>query len=243
MNRISANHMIHTYLGITINVSIVYKKSTAIGISIDGYGNIEVSVPKGTSDEQIIRILEKNWEMLQQKLNEMKDRMSGPKEKMYQPGEGFLYLGMEYPINISQDPTVEKDRVLFEEDILHIYVRELDDKKIQQALKRFYYRQCKTLVEKRVRFYQDYFKMKPRSITISDSKTTWGTCDSKMQLTFNWRLAMAPLHVIDYVVVHEMCHMVHLNHDRSFWRLVGKIMPNYKEMEQWLAASSWKMTV
>ncbi len=78
---------------------------------------------------------------------------------------------------------------------------------------------------------------------ISDSKSTWGTCDSMRQLTFNWKLAMAPLEVIDYVVVHEMCHLVHLNHDRSFWRLVGKILPNYEQRENWLALSSWKMNV
>ena len=54
---------------------------------------------------------------------------------------------------------------------------------------------------------------------------------------------MAPLNVIDYVVVHEMCHMVHLNHDRSFWRLVGKIIPDYEQRENWLNFSNWKMTV
>jgi len=57
------------------------------------------------------------------------------------------------------------------------------------------------------------------------------------------KLAMAPLEVIDYIVVHEMCHMVHLNHDRSFWRLVGKMLPDYEERESWLAQSSWKMVV
>ena len=54
---------------------------------------------------------------------------------------------------------------------------------------------------------------------------------------------MAPLEGIDYVVVHEMCHMVHLDHDRSFWRLVGTMSPNFKEQENWLAQSSWRMTV
>ncbi len=54
---------------------------------------------------------------------------------------------------------------------------------------------------------------------------------------------MAPLRVIDYVVVHEMCHMVHMNHDRSFWRLVGKIIPDYEQRENWLALSNWKMVV
>jgi predicted metal-dependent hydrolase len=54
---------------------------------------------------------------------------------------------------------------------------------------------------------------------------------------------MAPMKVNDYLLVQEMCHMIHLNHDRSFWRLVGKISPDYKEQEKWLALSSWKMTI
>ena len=115
--------------------------------------------------------------------------------------------------------------------------------RIKQALKRFYYQQCKALVEKSISIHQVNFKSKPSSVRISDSQTTWGTCDGRRKLTFNWKLAMAPQEVIDYVVVHEMCHMVHLNHDRSFWRLVGKIVPDYKSKENWLALSSWKMTV
>lgn len=164
-------------------------------------------------------------------------------KKSYDQDEKFLYLGKSYPIHTTQDITIIQDHVVFEGDILKIIVKQFEDDRIKQALKRFYYQQCKALVEQRIRFYQSNFKVKPRSIKISDSKRTWGTCDSKLQLTFNWRLAMAPLEVIDYVVVHEMCHMVHLNHDRSFWRLVGRIIPDYEEHENWLALSSWKMTI
>ena len=214
-----------------------------MGIYIDLYGNVEVQVPKGTPDEHVLQLLEEKWDWIQQKSKEMKDRMLGPKEKVYDHGESFLYLGNTYPIQISQDIDIKQDHVVFEGDKLHIYVKQLEDEKIKQALKRFYYQQCKALVEKSIQSYQSNFKIKPRSIRISDSKRTWGTCDSKQQLTFNWKLAMAPLKVIDYVVVHEMCHMVHLNHDRSFWRLVGKILPDYERRENWLALSSWKMTV
>ncbi|HWO97825.1 MAG TPA: SprT family zinc-dependent metalloprotease [Bacillus sp. (in: firmicutes)] len=235
--------MIHTYLGETIRFEIKYKNRTSIGISIDSYGNVEVQAPKGTPNERVLQLLEDKWDLIQQKLKEMKDRMHGPQEKSYEHGESFLYLGNAYRIQIFQDKNIEQDYVVFDGDKLHIYVKRLEDEKIKQALKRFYYQQCKALVEKSIAFYQSYFKTKPRSIRISDSKTTWGTCDSKLQLTFNWRLAMAPQKVIEYVVVHEMCHMVHLNHDRSFWRLVGKIMPDYKEQENWLALSNWKMTV
>ena len=235
--------MIHTYSGKTIRFEIKYKNRTSIGISIDGYGNVEVQAPKGTPDERVVQLLEEKWDFIQRNLKEMKDRLHGPQEKVYEHGEGFLYLGNTYPIQILQDKEIEQDYVVFEEEKLYIYVKLLEDEQIKQALKRFYYQQCKTIVEKSISVYQSNFKTKPRAIRISDSKTTWGTCDSKLQLTFNWRLAMAPQRVIDYVVVHEMCHMVHLNHDRSFWRLVGKIMPDYKEKENWLALSNWKMTV
>jgi predicted metal-dependent hydrolase len=235
--------MIHTYAGETIRFEIKCKNRATICITIDHYGNIEIQAPKGTPDEKVLQLLEKKWDLIQQKLNEMKDRMRGPQEKNYEHGENFLYLGETYPIRIIQEVTIERDYVVFEGDHLQIHVKLLEDDKVKQALKRFYYQQCKVLVELSIASHQSHFKTKPRSIRITDSKTTWGTCDSKLQLTFNWKLAMAPQKVIDYIVVHEMCHMVHLNHDRSFWRLVGKIMPDYKEQEYWLALSNWKMTV
>lgn len=235
--------MIHTYSGRTIRFEIKYKNRTSIGISIDSYGNVKVRAPKGTSNERVLQLLEEKWELIQEKSQEMQDRLQGTLEKVYVPGENFLYLGNTYPIQIIHDINIEQDHVVFEGETLHIFVKQQDDEKIKQALKRFYYQQCKALVEKSISSYQSNFKTKPRSIRISDNNRTWGTCDSKLQLTFNWRLAMAPREVIDYVVVHEMCHMVHLNHDRSFWRLVGKLMPDYKEKENWLALSNWKMTV
>ncbi|MGD6874607.1 M48 family metallopeptidase [Sutcliffiella horikoshii] len=235
--------MIHTYSGETMHFEIKYKNRKSIAIRMDVYGNVEVQAPKGTEDEKVIRLLEERWELIQEKSKEMKDRLRGQQEKEYSQEERVLYLGNTYPVKVYQDNTIEQDYVVFDEKHLNVYVKQVEDGKIKQALKRFYYQQCKAIVEKSVKSYQSNFKVKPRSIRISDSKTTWGTCDSQLQLTFNWKLAMAPMKVIDYVVVHEMCHMIHLNHDRSFWRLVGKISPDYKEQESWLAQSSWKMTI
>ncbi|MBM7662160.1 putative metal-dependent hydrolase [Bacillus mesophilus] len=235
--------MIHKFKNQTLRFEVEYRNRGSIRITMDHYGNIEVHAPKGTSMEKILSFIEGNWELIQQNLNEMKARLSGPQGKTYQPGETFLYLGKTYPIKIDQVETIERDHVEFKEDYLQIKVKQLEDEKIKQALKRFYHQQCKALVEDSIAKHQRHFKTKPKGIRITDSKTTWGTCDSKQLLTFNWKLAMAPQKVIDYVVVHEMCHMVHLNHDRSFWRLVGKLFPDYKEQEKWLASSNWKMTV
>ena len=235
--------MTHTFAGTTIDFNISYKKRKTIGIYIDFYGNIEVRVPKETAMDGIIALLEGKWDWIKLQSKEMKDRISGQIEKVYEHGEAFLYLGNSYPIIIVPNIDITKDYVLFEDDKLQIHVKEHNDASIKQALKRFYYQQCKALVEGRIRIYQPDFKTKTRSLRITDDNTNWGTCNSRYELTFNWKLAMAPIEVIDYVVVHEMCHMVHLNHERSFWRLVGKILPDYEQRSNWLALSSWKMTV
>ncbi|SCP96102.1 M48 family metallopeptidase [Anaerobium acetethylicum] len=235
--------MTHSFSGETIGYNLIYKKRKTMGIYIDCYGNIEVRVPKDTSAESVEKMIEAKWNWIVKTSSEMKERTKGFREKTYEHGENFLYLGKTYPIRILPDEAAERDFVVLREEVLHVHVREHEDEKIRQALKRFYYQQCKSLVEGRIRTYQSHFKTKPKGIKISDNKANWGTCDSKYQMTFNWKLAMAPMEVIDYVVVHEMCHMVHLNHERSFWRLVGKIMPDYEERQKWLAMSSWKMVV
>ncbi|WP_226673843.1 M48 family metallopeptidase [Rossellomorea aquimaris] len=235
--------MKHTHSGETIHFELTYKNRKSTGIYLDNYGNIEVLAPKGTSEESVIRLLEDNWEKVLLKSKEIKDRLNGPQLKTYQKGEPFLYLGKSFPIEVHHNPDIEQDHVTLKGEILNVQVKEVEDKQIKQALKRFYYQRCKAIVERSISIHQPNFKIKPRSVRISDSQTTWGTCDGRRRLTFNWKLAMAPQDVIDYVVVHEMCHMVHLNHDRSFWRLVGNIVPDYKEKEQWLAKTSWKMTV
>ncbi len=235
--------MTHTFYDTTIDYNIIYKKRKSIGVYIDFYGQIEVHAPKGTPLEAIVLVLEDKWDSMIQKSREMKDRLEIPREKIYNHGEVFLYLGISYPILICANLELKQDYVVFEQGKLVVNVKQHKDELIRQALKRFYYQQCKAFVESRIRIYQAEFKMKPRSLRITDDNSNWGSCNSKLELTFNWKLAMAPMEVIDYVVVHEMCHMVHLNHDRSFWRLVGKILPDYERRSNWLALSGWKMLV
>jgi predicted metal-dependent hydrolase len=233
--------MRHTFLDETIEYDLFYKKRCSMGIYIDAYGRVVVQVPDETRDERVLQLLEDKWDWIKRNKKEMQERMSGQKRRVYENGEIFQYLGDEYPLEIVQDMDIKQDLVVIKDGNLVIYVKQYEDALIKQALKRFYYQKCKALVERRIRFYQSSFKLKPRSIRIIDNNSRWGTCDSNLHLTFNWKLAMAPLEVIDYIIVHEMCHMVHLNHDRSFWRLVGKLLPDYVERESWLAQSSWKM--
>jgi predicted metal-dependent hydrolase len=78
-------------------------------------------------------------------------------------------------------------------------------------------------------------------ITLRDQRSRWGSCSSKGTLSFNWRLVLAPHDVLDYVVVHEMCHLVELNHGPSFWKLVERRRPHYRESKDWLDEHGWEI--
>ena len=229
--------------GDSITYQLTYKKRKSLGIYVDAYGNIELRVPRSTSDEAIENLLMKKWSWVISKHKEARERTRGFKEKTYDDGEHFMYLGVNYPIQIILDETEKKGKVVFEHDTLKLTVKAPDEELMKKLMQRFYKQQCRKLVDERIRRYQPNFKVKPKDFKINGDKRTWGTCNSLREMTFNWKLAMAPPAVIDYIVIHEMCHMVHLNHDRSFWRLVGKLMPNYQEKEAWLQQSHWKMVV
>lgn len=114
---------------------------------------------------------------------------------------------------------------------------------IQQALQRFYTKKTKQYVKKRMPHFQTLIGVKAKSITVLDSPRTWGTCNSNRELTFNYKLIMAPPIVIDYVIIHELCHIHHMNHDRSFWRKVGMYDPNYKQHQAYLEKFGGVMTI
>ncbi len=81
------------------------------------------------------------------------------------------------------------------------------------------------------------------SITIRDQKSRWGSCSGRGTLSFNYRLMMAPPKILDYVVVHELCHLTHMNHSKDFWNMVDSILPDYKESKQWLKDHGSELTV
>ena len=81
------------------------------------------------------------------------------------------------------------------------------------------------------------------SITIRDQKTRWGSCSSRGTLSFNYRLIYGPAGPLDYVVVHELCHLTHMNHSKDFWNMVERIMPDYRIYKQWLREHGQELTL
>ena len=96
-------------------------------------------------------------------------------------------------------------------------------------------------IPKRVSYYAKQIGVTYEKITIRNQKTRWGSCSSKGNLNFNCLLMLTPPEVIDYVIVHELCHRKEMNHSRVFWAEVEKVIPNYKEQVKWLKENGGKI--
>jgi len=208
-----------------IEFNVQYGKGRKLSLHIDSIGHITVKAPKGTVEEVITSAVRQNGQMILDQLQAIAKAREIPKTREYQEEGKFLHVGKEY--------------------FLHelIETGELDEEELKKNLKKFYFASCKKIVGERIGRYQNELRVKPKSVEIVESTTKWGSCSSDKKLTFNYRLAMAPLEVIDYVIIHELCHLLHMNHDRSFWRRVGSIMPDYKEKQDYLARHGQSMTL
>lgn len=113
----------------------------------------------------------------------------------------------------------------------------------EKRLEAIYRDAAREYFPKRVSYFSHVLGVSYGKITIRDQKTRWGSCSSKGNLSFNWRLILAPPNVLDYVVVHELCHRKEMNHSQRFWALVESVMPEYREYRKWLKENGNKLTL
>ncbi len=162
-----------------------------------------------------------NWTKL-----ERKDPKFSKKE--FVNGEGFLYLGKYYKLYIVKDQT---EPLRFENGF---YLSESALPNAKEIFIEWYKEQAFRKISERVSFYANAGGFKYKRVGITSTMKRWGSCSSDNSLNFSWRLIMAPLRVIDYVVAHELAHTLEKNHSKNFWSIVKALMPAYKKQEMWL---------
>ena len=156
----------------------------------------------------------------------MRDPKFSPKE--FVNGEGFLYLGRYYRLKIVDDQEVPLE---FENGFY------LSRNALPQARKVFiewYKKMAYKKISERVRWYAQKRGFKYNKVNITNAQKRWGSSSSNRNLNFPWRLIMAPLPVIDYVVIHELVHLEEKNHTKLFWNKVKMLMPDYEKYKDWL---------
>ena len=196
---------------------------------------VQVIIPQGLSDVRIEQIIREKTSWIRDKLRKQ-SLMRPKKPKEYVSGEAFAYLGKNYRLKLAQGSseavklTLGKLVVGADTDIK----RDLTSWYLQHAEKR--------LNEKVVRFAQ-VIGVEPKTVKVKDYKSRWGSCSNLGDISFHWAIIMAPHYIVDYVVVHELCHMIHHNHSPSFWQQVEKVLPNYRDYRDWLKFNGQELKV
>jgi len=208
------------------------KKSASIEV-VDG--TVKIIVPKNLSQARVEQLVAKRIGWIKQKFK-IQSEIVLPKPKEYVSGESFTYLGKNYRLKLIPGAT---DGVKLKAGYLTISCpKDLSDKAragfVRPSLEQWYLSHALDRLTEKTRRFAKVLGVKPKSIKVRDYKARWGSCSASGDVSYNWRIIMAPHHIVDYVVVHELCHMLEHNHSPRYWRHVENVIPGYLEDRQWL---------
>ncbi len=199
---------------------------------------VVLSVPKFVTDSEIDNIIERKINWIRNKLAIEKTNNFNIKKK-YENGEKFLYFGSEYSLKIKHS---NSDNVYLDNNIMIVEVNNNSKAvHIRNILNNWYIAESKKYLIKTTNYYEVLIGVSVNKLIFGKYKSKWGSCNSKKTISYDWRIIMAPLEVIHYLIIHELCHIKHLNHSNDFWKTVEKYMANYKLQKKWLKTNSSKL--
>ena len=230
-----------------INYEIIRTNRKTMGIIVDHERNLIVRSPKNTTETKIEEVLKKKTNWILSKLKEMDKIKPAPKEKEFMTGEKLPYLGRRYRMEVNQAENSKVEVKLYQGKFIIDYPVELEEKKEQRrekirvALIEWYREHAKEKINERVDKYKVKLDVEPNNVVVKKQKKRWGSCSSKNNLNFNWKIIMAPMSIVDYLVVHELTHLIHDNHSRDFWATVAAVIPDIKEKKEWLKVNGKRL--
>lgn len=199
-------------------------------------GAVSVVVPASISVEKIDQLLVSKRLWIKEKMA-LQRALAPVTDKQFVSGEAFPYLGRNYRLKVEQGSFVPV-KLLQGQLVVQTPEGSQQPHMIRNALVRWYKRQALQKMRDKVKRYAPMVGVKPAGVAIKSFKSRWGSCTVKGELEFNWRIMFAPNRMVDYVVVHELCHLIHYDHSPDFWSEVWRVMPDYQECRNWLRENS-----
>jgi len=208
----------------SIAYRVVRSNRKSLALVVDCEANVIIRAPFRVSDNVIASFIKskERWVIEKQTLALAFGQTHRP--IVIAPGETMLYLGGTYTMAPGDCPAIYIGTTT-----LHIPQQagtgELVGWMKLEALR---------VMTERTAYFSDLMGASHGAVKVTNAKTRWGSCSAKNSLNFTWRLIMCPMPVIDYIVVHELCHIAHKNHGQAFWAAVKTVLPNYKQQQDWL---------
>lgn len=221
---------------------VTSSRKKTIELVIDFNKGFTVKAPKGMKKKDVIKNLHKKEKWIINNLDRMSEILKNETNKEFVSGEKFLLRGRRYSLKVTASkkdlPSLEFKKSKF----LAIVPSQLTEKQYATILKplfiQFYKKKAEQIINERIKKYLKYFKIEPKNIVVTELKNKWGSCSKNNQLRYNWRIVLANTSIIDYIIVHELCHMIEKNHSDQYWKEVKRILPDYKKSKNWLKTNS-----
>lgn len=214
---------------------VIRSRRRTVAIIVEPDGRVTVRAPQHASQASLQAFVNEKAGWIIAKQSQVRAMAAELAPRQFQTGEKFWYLGQEIPLIL-----VDRNRpVLVLERVFKLArASQLEGKKIFTG---WYRRQARGLLSERVNQLAPRMGHAPPPIRITSARTRWGSCSSRGNLNFTWRLIMAPLPVIDYVVIHELTHLKIPNHSARFWEALSAAYPAYREQRAWLKENGHRL--
>ena len=219
------------------------RRRRTMEISVDAAGLLSVAVPMRTTTAEIDAFLRQKRTWIRKRLDEQRNGAGRLPERSFSTGESLPYLGQTLLLHIVEGDDSARTRVRKGVGRLEVHVRTglRDDERrsaIRRGIERWYTARARDTFSERVAHFALHIAQ-PTRLIVKTQKTRWGSCGKDGALRFNWCLVMAPLPVIDYIVVHELCHLRRPGHGKPFWQLVANVLPDYQLRRAQLRRDGW----
>nr|WP_054549548.1 SprT family zinc-dependent metalloprotease [Lysinibacillus sphaericus] len=219
------------------NYEIKYSNRRTVNISVERDRSIVVRSPKELTEEKIGCIVQSKEKWILSKLNDTQKYPLNVVPKEFVSGETLMYLGKNYQLSIVDE---EIDGVEFNQQFI---ISKTNKKNANKLLKDWYYERAKIKIEPTVKRYAEHLGVQYNIIKISDMKYRWGSCTPSNNVIFNWRIVKAPMYVLEYLVVHELTHLIEANHTPDFWNIVSIQIPQYEKAKDWLKQNGYLLEI
>lgn len=207
---------------------IIRSNRKSIAIVVEKDGSLIIRAPKKASLRQINQLVRENISWIKRTQQEARSKYRPSRPRQYLEGEVFQYLGNQYPL-LYVDRTRPKLTLKRSFEL-----SKTNQNQAESLFIEWYRKQAKIVFRDRANHLSSKFGLKYKGIRVTSAQKRWGSCNSRGGLNFPWRLVMAPLSVIDYVVLHELVHTEINNHSKIFWARIKSLMPDYKDQVKWL---------
>lgn len=221
--------------GVPVNYTLkVSPRARVLRLVIRPTSGLEVVVPRGTGRRQIEQVLHEKARWITTTLARVEREAAAATPPELRDGVLLPFAGQQLRLAIRLGAPMGRFRAIVGEGTLTLTVADASQEVLRAALEAWYRREAPRVFAERLAICNAPFGFAYGRVSIKEQKTRWGSCSRKGNLNFNWRLLLAPLAVLDYVVTHELAHLKELNHSPRFWALVASACPTYAAHRRWL---------